>query len=79
MRSPYTIWWKIGNVSTFRSCDFFHVNLHFFHNRYPDVPDYVDFAFKTARTVAAPHVKLFYNDYNVGSATGWSQAKSDRM
>jgi len=45
---------------------------------YPDIPDYVDFAFKTARSVN-PTMKLFYNDYNIASATGWSQDKSQRV
>jgi endo-1,4-beta-xylanase len=45
---------------------------------YPDVPDFIDVAFQTARA-ANPSVKLFYNDYNIGSATGWSQAKSDKV
>jgi len=45
---------------------------------YPDVPDFVDVAFQTAKA-ANPSVKLFYNDYNIGSATGWSQAKSDKV
>lgn len=45
---------------------------------YPDVPDYIDVAFKAARA-ANPTVKLFYNDYNIASATGWSAAKSQKV
>ena len=47
--------------------------------RYPAVPDYVDFAFTTARAAGGDEVKLFYNDYNVASSLGFSQAKSDKM
>ena len=47
--------------------------------RYPAVPDYVDVAFQTAREVGGNDTKLFYNDYNVASASGWSKSKSDRM
>jgi hypothetical protein len=42
---------------------------------YPDVKDYVDVAFTAARKMAPKGVKLFYNDYNVGSGG----AKSDRL
>jgi len=45
---------------------------------YPDIPDYVDFAFQTAKA-ANPTVKLFYNDYNIASSTGFSQQKSDKV
>jgi len=45
---------------------------------YPAIPDYVDFAFKAARA-ANPRVMLFYNDYNIASATGWSAAKSQKV
>jgi endo-1,4-beta-xylanase len=46
---------------------------------YPDVPNYIDVAFTTARTAFPQSVKLFYNDYNIASSTGWSSVKSDRV
>lgn len=45
---------------------------------YPDVPDYVDVAFRTARE-ADPKVKLFYNDYNVSASEGYMVGKSQRV
>jgi len=42
---------------------------------YPAIQNYVDLAFQTARSAAAPGVKLFYNDYSI-----WNLgAKSDRV
>ena len=38
--------------------------------------DYVTLAFETARE-ACPSAKLFYNDFDIASAHGWSQPKSD--
>lgn len=43
------------------------------------MPDYVDFAFTTARAAGGDGLKLFYNDYNVASSAGFSEAKSDKM
>ena len=48
-------------------------------DRYPDVPDYVDFAFITARAAAPEGVKLFYNDYDVAANASWTLGKADRM
>lgn len=45
---------------------------------YPDIPNYVDVAFQTARK-ASPTLKLFYNDYNIGSATGEFSQKSQNV
>lgn len=45
---------------------------------YPDVPDFVDVAFQTARE-ACPTCKLFYNDYSIASSQGWSSDKSDAV
>eukprot|EP01065_Artemidia_motanka_P032205 TRINITY_DN3923_c0_g1_i1.p1 TRINITY_DN3923_c0_g1~~TRINITY_DN3923_c0_g1_i1.p1 ORF type:complete len:333 (+),score=113.59 TRINITY_DN3923_c0_g1_i1:152-1150(+) len=48
------------------------------HNTwYPDVPDYIDVAFKTARAAdpSGGKVKLFYNDYNIA----FGGTKSDRV
>ena len=36
---------------------------------YPSVPDYVEVALRATRAAAPPSVKLFYNDYNIASAT----------
>ena len=44
---------------------------------YPDLPDYVDFAFKTARE-ANSDVKLFYNDYNIASSQGIESIESKK-
>jgi endo-1,4-beta-xylanase len=38
--------------------------------------DYITLAFETARE-ACPGAKLFYNDFDVASAQGWSKPKSD--
>ena len=50
---------------------------------YPDVPDYIDVAFKAARAAAdaagAKDLKLFYNDYNIASMSGFSATKSQRV
>lgn len=46
---------------------------------YPDVPDFVDVAFTTARAAFPKGVKLFYNDYNIASSSGRSKTKSDRV
>ena len=45
---------------------------------YPDVPDYLPFAFETARA-ACPDCALFYNDYSIASMYGWSSGKSDAV
>lgn len=42
---------------------------------YPDVPDYIDVAFTTARAAFPKNVKLFYNDYNILD----KRTKSDRV
>lgn len=46
---------------------------------YPSVPDYIDVAFTAARAAAGPKVKLFYNDYNIASSSGFSAKKSQRV
>ena len=46
---------------------------------YPAVPDYVTEAFTKAVAVGGNSTKYFYNDYSVGSATGWSSLKSEKM
>mmetsp|Transcript_16155 Transcript_16155/g.32191 ORF Transcript_16155/g.32191 Transcript_16155/m.32191 type:complete len:348 (-) Transcript_16155:31-1074(-) len=49
------------------------------HNIWNNITDnYIDVAFKAARK-ADPDTKLFYNDYNVASSSGWSKTKSDAM
>ncbi|ORX83944.1 putative xylanase B, partial [Anaeromyces robustus] len=40
---------------------------------YQNVPDFIDLAFKTARSVS-PSTKLFYNDYNAEGLFGKSEA-----
>lgn len=65
--------WDVVNEAIKDSGDGFKQNVW-----YPDVPDYIDVAFKAARTAAPNGVKLFYNDYNIGSSTGWSQKKSQK-
>jgi endo-1,4-beta-xylanase len=42
---------------------------------YPDVPDYIDVAFTTARKAFGDGVKLFYNDYSADE----ENMKSDRI
>ena len=42
------------------------------------MPDFLTLAFTTAREACAD-CKLFYNDYNIASATGWSKDKSDAV
>jgi len=44
-----------------------------------NVPNYVDVAFKAAKAAAPDGVKLFYNDYNIASASSWSKKKSDAV
>ena len=46
---------------------------------YPAVPNYVDVAFRAARSAAGENVKLFINDYSVASSESWSKGKSDRL
>ena len=36
---------------------------------YPDVPDYVDLAFRTARKEFGESIKLFLNDYHIGDGS----------
>ena len=42
------------------------------------IDDYLCKAFKAARS-ANPKPLLFYNDYNIDSAVGWSKTKSDKV
>ena len=43
---------------------------------YPMVPDYVDQAYLQANLSRSSNEKLFYNDYNIASSTGFSARKS---
>ena len=45
---------------------------------YPDVPNYVDIAFETARG-ANPNTKLFYNDYDIYSMKGPTANKANAV
>lgn len=42
------------------------------------IDDYLCKGFKAAHE-ANPKALLFYNDYSIASATGWSKAKSDKV
>lgn len=46
---------------------------------YPDVEDYIDLAFSTARKAFGPYVKLFLNDYHIGSGSSKEKCVYDMV